>query len=210
MASNPASEDIIIAEATPMSLPSLETIVPRSFHPTNEFHRKVFPNTPSNRAWWSQAFQDEIDSPSCHMLTALDPNATSDLSAVGILCLRLLSHDEANHGFWDLYPLSPDHDASLFVPAMQSMKLLPGEGRERFLLELFGVDHAYKGTGVGKRLLAKACELADEKGVPICVEANHMAVGFYEKFGFLEGREKTKMPDMEYYLHLLVREPRGD
>lgn len=199
---------VTVQEASPTSVPSLTTIVPRAFHPTNEFHRKVFPDTPLNRAWWSRAFLDEIQSPNCHLLTALDSAATSELSAVGLLCLRLLAPSEPTTGFWHFYPLSLDHNASLFVPAMESMKLVPGAGTERFLLELFGVDHAYKGTGIGRRLLEKACEIADTKGLPICVEANHMARRFYEKFGFVEAQEAVKMPGMEYFLHLLLREPR--
>lgn len=208
MASHTSPKEITICEAPLSSIPSLETIVPRAFHPTNEFHRRVFPDTPANRAWWARAFIDEHESPSCHLLTALDSNASdSSVSAVGLLCLRFLASEEPTRGFWDLYPISPDHDAELFAKAMDSMKLLPGQGTDRYLLELFGVDHAYKGTGIGRKLLEKACEIADDKGTNICVEANHMALKFYEKFGFVEEQEANKMPGMEYFLHLLVRKP---
>lgn len=200
-----STNDILIREATPDLVPSLTTIVPRAFHPTNEFHRKVFPNTEANRQWWTRAFTDEIQSPNCNVLTAVDSNASEP--AIGLLCLRLLAASEATQGFWHFYSLSPDHDASLFVPAMETMKLLPGVGTERFLLELFGVDHAYKGTGIGRKLLEKACEIADDKGVAIYVEANHHALKFYEKFGFVEAGERVKMEGMDYYLHLLVRRP---
>jgi hypothetical protein len=42
--------------------------------------------------------------------------------------------------------------------------------------------------------------MGDARGVAIRVEANHMAVGFYEKFGFVNRRDPVKMPDMEYFL----------
>lgn len=201
------SKEIIIREATPDLLPSLTTLVPRAFHPTNEFHRKVFPDTSANRAWWTQAFSDEIASPACHVLVAAAPE-TSEKEAIALLCLRLLAPSEPTQGFWHFYPLSPDHDASLFVPAMETMKLLPGQGTQRFLLELFGVDHAYKGSGIGRKLLEYALGIADQRKAPVYVEANHLALKFYEKFGFVEsGAEKVKMEGMEYYLHLLVRWP---
>lgn len=211
-------KEIQILEAPLSAVPSLTTMDARAFHPINEFHKRLFPDTPLNRAWWSRAFEDEINSPDCHVLAAIDPSAirststlaSPDTSAVGILTLRLLQPSSPTVGFWTFCERTPDMDKVLFDKCIESMKDLPGVGTERFLLEFFGVDHSYKGTGVGRRLMEKACEIADEKGVSIVVEANHMAEQFYRKFGFgfVNGQESLKVDGEEYWHFLFVRPPK--
>ena len=74
------------------------------------------------------------------------------------------------------------------------MKCFAGETEEHYLLELFGVDHAYKWTGVGRRMLEMACDFADQEGRAVFVEANASAEGFYRRVEGFEERGRVMMP----------------
>lgn len=111
-------------------------------------------------------------------------------------------------GLWTMYDLTADHDRVAYRPMIAGMT----EHRERvmlgkphFVIELFGVDHAYKGRRIGVQLLARACEIADEAGHEIFVQANASARDFYCKLGF-EVQWKSVMPgETEYVEYMLVR-----
>jgi N-acetylglutamate synthase-like GNAT family acetyltransferase len=75
---------------------------------------------------------------------------------------------------------------------------------------LFGVDHETKGSGLGKKLLLRACEIADEAGLPVFVMANASAKGIYQhpEAGF-ELRDVKVLPgEMRYEEYMLVRPAR--
>jgi ribosomal protein S18 acetylase RimI-like enzyme len=78
-------------------------------------------------------------------------------------------------------------------------------GKSHFVVELFGVDHETKGFGLGKKLLLKACEIADEAGLAVFVMANASAKGIYQHpdIGF-ELRDVKVLPG-EYEEYMLVR-----
>ena len=80
-------------------------------------------------------------------------------------------------------------------------------GQPHFVVELFGVDHETKGSGLGKKLLLKACEIADEAGLTVFVMANASAKGIYQhpEIGF-ELRDVKVLPgEMQYEEYMLVR-----
>lgn len=197
--------DIEVIEAQASNLTSLSTIVARSFHPVNPYIKNTFPDTALMRQWWTKVFSDEIDSLSCKVLTAVD---SDDGTAIGVLCLRLLGAEDRGSGLWTMYDLTADHDEVAYQPMIAGMS----EHRERtmlgkphFLIELFGVDDAYKGRQTGKKLLSRACQIADEARHETFVQANASARGFYCKLGFVE-QGKTVMPgEAEYVEYMLVR-----
>lgn len=81
-------------------------------------------------------------------------------------------------------------------------------GQPHFVIELFGVDHETKGSGLGKKLLLKACDIADEAGLAVFVMANGSAKGIYQhpEIGF-ELRDVQVLPG-EYEEYMLVRPAR--
>jgi ribosomal protein S18 acetylase RimI-like enzyme len=81
-------------------------------------------------------------------------------------------------------------------------------GQPHFVIELFGVDHETKGSGLGKKLLLKACEIADEAELSVFVMANASAKGIYQhpEIGF-ELRDVKVLPG-EYHEYMLVRPAR--
>lgn len=200
---------ITICEARPSDVSSLSTIHSRAFHPVNAYQRRLFPDTPLLRQWWEGIFAQEIQDSACHVLTAIDANASDPAAqAVGVLCLRLMEPDQQGGGFWTMHPLTAEHDAKLYERTMAPMgmtRLRLMQGRRHLLLELFGVDHSCQGAGVGKRLLRRACAIADQQRQDIFVEANYMAKPFYVRFGF-EPLEELQMPtEGTYTVYLLVR-----
>lgn len=201
-----AAGSVQVIGARKSDIKSLTTIVPRAFHPINPYVKKALPDTPLLRAYWAHIFKEEIDDISCHPLIAADP--TTD-EVIGVLTLRLCGPDYHGSGFWTDYAWTSDHDAEMWRPAIDGMveyieKLM--RGRSFYLLELFGADYAYKGKGVGSKLLQKACDIADAAGLEIFVQANGSAKGFYQKFGFRLEAEKIMPGDIEYAEYMMIRQ----
>lgn len=206
---------ITIQEASPHHVGSLSTMDIRAFHPTNAFHRLVFPDTPLVLSWWHHIFSEQINDPTAHLLIASDTQVTDPaLQVVGVISMRLMDPAVKGAGSWTMYPFTADQDWEEFSPSVDLMarwrEKLFGEAQQwHYLLEFVGVDHAYKGTGVGKRLLERACEIADEKGFPLFVEGNQYAVGWYKKCGFEEKGSELMSGKQEYRQHVLVRPVKG-
>ena len=205
MATSKCRNEITVIEARQSDVTSLTTIVARSFYPVNPYIKQTFPDTPTIRAWWSRIFQNVINSSSCHVLAAIDPDTDKD---IGILILRLLGPDERGAGFWTMYDWTEDHDEAkvkAMIDAMVEYRERMMLGRSHFSIELFGVDHDFKGRGVGTKLLARACEIADRAGYDVFVQANASARDFYARLGFgVEG--ETVMPgEGEYRECMMVR-----
>ncbi|KAK3681171.1 3'-5'-exoribonuclease [Vermiconidia calcicola] len=203
---------VSITEATQNEVLSMSTLEARAFHPVNPYHRKCFPDTPLVRQWWCSIFESEVEDPTCYPLIAVDTQATDDSKrAVGVLLLRRFERGQKGGGSFTSFPLTDDHDkegcASMFKGAGEHREALIGD-RRHLVVQYFGVDHEYKGSSIGTRLLERACEIADDEGIDIFVEANKSATSFYMKVGFDSERELT-MPGPEQYVEcLMVRKRR--
>lgn len=207
MATKRSKEAILISEAEESDLDSLTTIVPRAFHPVNPYIKRALPDTPSVRAWWKEIFTSEINDRTCHVLVARNPQVNTE-SIVGVLTLRLMHAEDRGAGFWTLHHPAPDIDQGLFTEMIAGMleyrtKLITG--KPSYLLELFGVDHAWKGHKMGIKLLARAGEIADGSGHDIFVQANAGAKSFYEKLGFVCEAKVPIGEDGSYVEYMLVR-----
>ncbi|KXS97771.1 hypothetical protein AC579_8823 [Pseudocercospora musae] len=214
VAANQWKSNFSIIEATPNHVHSCSTMMPRAFHANNDYVRQCFPDTPLVGSWWAKIFLDEVASEDCRVLVAVDENDSPSTKVLGILCMRLLGADDVSAGCYSLYPFTPDHNLDMFKPAMHAMidgwrKVFSGTGKKHWLIELFGVDHEFKGMGLGRRLLEKCFEIADQRREDVFVEANASAAGIYVKMGF-ESQGTVVMPgDMRYEECMLVRRTRA-
>ncbi|KAK3700766.1 3'-5'-exoribonuclease [Vermiconidia calcicola] len=191
---------ISIVEATQNDVLSMSTLEARAFHPVNPYHRKCFPDTPLVRQWWSSIFESEIEDPTCHPLVAVDTDSTADPKpVVGVLLLRRFGRGQKGGGSFTSFPLTDDHDKegckSMFKGAGEHREALMGD-RRHLVIQYFGVDHEYKGSGIGTKILERACEIADTDGIDMFVEANKSATSFYKKVRFETEKELT-MPGPE-------------
>lgn len=218
------TQDFRVRPATPYDLLSLSTIVPRSFHPTNPYIQRLFPNTPAVQKWWQEIWTTKLQTPTTsHLLTvestnpnpnpnndANDTNITTNKS-LGILSMQLFAPTQTGAGLYTTFTPTPDHDQQAYHDVASNL----ASGREtlmtgapHFCIELFGVDHEAKGLGLGKELLLRACAIADGAGLPIFVMANASARGIYTKFGF-EVREARVMPGEDGYEEFMLVRPVG-
>jgi len=192
-----------VIDATEADLPSLSSIITRSFHKSNEYFRDTFPDTPMMRVWWHGIFLEAMQDPSYQVLTIIDPNATSTDSryAVGILLLHRITPGEKGAEVFTRHPPTADHDQTRYSAMLASgegpyEKLM--SGRPHFVVELFGVDDKYQGTGLGVKLLQYACAISDAAGVETFVQANMYAKAFYERHGFV-CLEEVMLPGPDAY-----------
>ncbi|KAI1264059.1 acyl-CoA N-acyltransferase [Xylariaceae sp. FL1019] len=174
--------DIAFREAELQDLDSLETFVPRTFFDVNPLMKTLFPDTPAMRTWWRRIFEEYIRNPDFHFPVAID---TSTQIVVGALPLRGVQKGQAFGGFMAQHPATEDHPSEMWSKAIQRFieneKAAVGDN-DRFLIEIMGVDEAYQGQGIGKRLVANVCDIADAKGYPIFLETSR-AREFYLKQG---------------------------
>jgi ribosomal protein S18 acetylase RimI-like enzyme len=173
-------------------IPSIGTLHARAFHPTMEWHRKNFPS--SMAPWWEAKYALDVDNPDCYLLKISSPESSS--TVLGLLSLRKYKADERGAGRWSSFPPPPEIDRAAFDGVVNSMiehreRLMLG--RPHFVIDHLGVDHENRGQGLGSKLLARACEVADQEQLDIFVEANEFAESFYQKFGF-KTEERLKMP----------------
>ncbi len=62
-----------------------------------------------------------------------------------------------------------------------------------------GVDRAYEGHGIGRRLIASAHEIAGgEKDIAVYLIANDNAIGFYEKLGMEKAEDVMQYNKIEW------------
>lgn len=179
-------------EVEAQDLQSIGTLHARAFHPSNEWHRKVFPSSIS--PWWEEKYALDIDDPACHLLKISSPESSSTI--LGLLSLRKFTADERGAGRWGTFPPPPEVDSEAFDAIIQSMIKYREQfmlGKPHFCVDHFGVDAEYQGRGLGTKLLAKACEIADREELDVFVEANEFAESFYNRFGF-KTEQKLKMP----------------
>lgn len=199
-----------VQPATSANLPSLETIVPRAFHPTNPYITKLFPDTPNVRSWWTQIFSSKIASPeTSHLLTVTSPSDPA--TALGVLSMQLFAPTEQGAGFYSTFFPTSDHDVEDYEAVATNLAAARESymsGKAHLVIELFGVDHAAKGLGLGKLLLGRACEIADVEELPIFVMANASAQGIYPKVGFELQDVKVMPGELKYEEYMLVRSAR--
>ncbi|KAJ5166561.1 acyl-CoA N-acyltransferase [Penicillium canariense] len=184
--------DTPVGKAEARDLPSIGTLHARAFHSTREWHRRVFPR--SIAPWWEEKYARDINDPDCYVLKVSCPDSST--SVLGLLCLRKYKADEKGAGQWSSLHPPPQVDKEAYDALLTSMV----ENRERFMLgrshlcvDHFGVDAEYQGRGLGKLLLASACEIADREELDMFVQANEFAESFYQRFGF-KTEQKLEMP----------------
>ncbi|KAF2160182.1 hypothetical protein M409DRAFT_29263 [Zasmidium cellare ATCC 36951] len=170
---------IIYRDARIEDLESLETIVPRSFFAVNPFMKELLPDTPAIREWWRRIYEDLISNPNSYLPIAIDSTTNA---VVGTITLDAVLQGQPAGGALTRYPGTEDRGKG-WDEAIQHFAEHDNEAvgsRNRFLVEIMGVDSAYQGKGIGQRLVADACQYADAKGWPIWLETS-AAKGFYQK-----------------------------
>lgn len=176
------ADRIVFLDARLQDVESLSTIVPRCLFAVNPRMEELLPDTPAVRAWWGRIFEDLINDPHSHLPIAIDPFSNT---VIGAIMLDAVLQGQPSGGVLMRHPPTEDHNAEAWTSVVeafaQTEKRVVGD-RDRFLVEIMGVDSDYQGMGVGKRLVATACEIADAKGLPIFLKTS-AAREYYLKQG---------------------------
>jgi ribosomal protein S18 acetylase RimI-like enzyme len=164
---------VIIGQATAQDIPSLTTIIPRSYDPDSLLIKLFPPESPLIKEWWSQVYAAAISSPSFHIFVSHAPDSPNTVA--GVLTLQFYDpQDPASSpgGLCTLAPLTEDHD-QILIEALASQateRNAQAKGQPNFVIDLVAVDREYQGQGIGRELIWRACETADEKGASIFLE----------------------------------------
>ncbi|KXS95158.1 hypothetical protein AC579_405 [Pseudocercospora musae] len=166
-----------LVTATEVDLPSLSTIVQRSFHKTNTYFRTTFPDTPLMRKWFKDLFQDAIQDPEYQLLVVREEYLDSS-TVQGII---LLNRGSEHAAVFKRHPPTSDHDSERYQAMLESEKSNTYTAEQpvnpHFGIELLGVSDEAKGRGI-----------ANDEGMEIFVTANVGVRTFYEREGFVTER----------------------
>jgi ribosomal protein S18 acetylase RimI-like enzyme len=181
-----------VLKAEAHDIASLGTLHARAFHPKNEWHRRVLPS--SMAPWWEEKYAQDLDDPTYHLLKIPSPDSPG--TVIGLVCLRRFQANERGAGRWGDFSPPPQADREAYDAMIRSMI----EYRERFMLgrahicvDHFAVDADHQGRGLGTKLMAMACGIADKEKLDMFVEANEFAEKFYQRFGF-KTEQRLEMP----------------
>lgn len=199
-------QDTVVGLAEATDLPSIGTLHARAYHPTREWHRRIFPA--SIAPWWEKKYALDIADPNCYVLKV--SSSDSPTTVLGLLSLRKYEANQKGAGRWTscLPPREVDRQAyDAMINSMIECRERFMLGRDHLCIDHFGVDHGYQGRGMGKMLMGRACEIADAEGLDVFVQANEFAESFYRNFGF-ETEEKVVIPPDGVTQCFLIRRSR--
>ncbi|KAL4994035.1 acyl-CoA N-acyltransferase [Aspergillus recurvatus] len=191
MASNTAHTSTLrLFPVLPPDIPALTTIWFAAF--TDPAIRQLFPDTPGVRAWLTAANKHDLHSkPFQKYVKVVDTSAQDEYSRK---CERIVAYAK-----WDLS--SPEARGERYpgwhrdMPASECEEFFGREERERgrvmggtrhYYLDTLATHPDYQRRGAGSMLLQWGCELADEAGVALYVDASRAGAPLYERFGFVD------------------------
>ncbi|KAJ5591692.1 uncharacterized protein N7459_002061 [Penicillium hispanicum] len=175
---------LTVQPVTPDDVPALSQLWYTAFSiPVN---LRMFPNTPGLRTWWDEANRrDLLHNSLRRYLKVVDPAAPGLMVA---------------YAKWDLDPSASgerfppwhgesDHEACehLFTVLEEERKRFLA-GRKHYYLDMLVTHPDYRGQGAASMLIQWGCDLADQNGVLVYLDAHEDAASLYQSFGF-KGRE---------------------
>ncbi|KAL5045914.1 hypothetical protein BDW71DRAFT_207898 [Aspergillus fruticulosus] len=171
----------------PADIPDLTTIWFAAF--TDPAIRQLFPDTPGVRAWLTAANQHDLHSkPFQKYVKIVDSSARDEH---GQKRERIVAYAK-----WDLS--MPEERGERYplwhcdMPAAECEEFFQREEREREGVT-GGARHYYLDTLAThpdyQQLLQWGCDLADEAGVALYVDASRAGAPLYERFGFVDESE---------------------
>ncbi|KAJ5640578.1 hypothetical protein N7528_000203 [Penicillium herquei] len=191
---------LTLKPVTVADIPSLSELWYTSFSiPVN---LRMFPETPGVRDWWDNANRhDLLHNPHRKYLKIVDSSACDFLVAYAKWDLDPLEsgerfpawHEESDHELCDL----------VFTDGCEKREEYMN-GRKHYYMLV--VHPQYRRQGAASQLVQWGCDLADQNGLPVYLDAHIDAAPLYERFGF-KGREDLEVTS-EGALSM-IREPRA-
>ncbi|KAJ4262908.1 hypothetical protein NW762_006521 [Fusarium torreyae] len=194
---------LVLQEATLDDVPALSELWYAAF--TEPGVRYLWPDTPSTRKWWDLANSEDLMNKSFqHYIKIIDRKSKDDQGRPRI----------AAYAKWDLstpkergprYPPwsedMPIQACDAFIERLENARQQVMVGQKKhYYLDTLVTHPDYQRRGAGSMLVKWGCDLADEAGVGIYVDASKAGAPLYQKFGFthkkLEGEAESDIVPM--------------
>lgn len=175
------------------------------------FSRQAYPRTAqSTWDYWRNAMDEELDEHNATFLILTSPGAEGGQDKVAGYIKWVGPDPEVHDADEDGYPPEgiPDVAAQFYKEVAAGHKKLM-EGKKHWYLDMMGVARDSMGKGGAKQLIDWGLKRADEDKLPCYVDAMGQAKSYYERFGFVEVRDKTVVhtPEGDAVVHYMIREP---
>ncbi|KAJ5532622.1 hypothetical protein N7494_009174 [Penicillium frequentans] len=179
---------LTLQPVTESDIPSLSELWYKSFSiPINLL---MFPNTPGIRAWWNEANgHDLLHNPHRKYLKVVDPVPVP--GAVVAYAKWDLDPQHSGARFPEWHAESHRETCDLVFTVLDEEKRTFFGERRFYYLDMLVVDPAYRGRGAAAMLIQWGCELADQEGVPVYLDAHIDAAPMYRRFGFNDREDKV-------------------
>ncbi|KAF4458807.1 acyl- N-acyltransferase [Fusarium albosuccineum] len=212
-----------ITKATPDDVPQLVDIYFAAFR--DDLDLLIFPDTKSNRKWWSKSLRSDVSDPDVLVLKAVE--RVGDVETIVAWTLWEL-WDEEDLGAWSESDSESDSGCSSSSDsdseteseeefgedetAAHGFYEMAWETHSRFMknphwfLEIIATSPTHQRRGAGSLLLKHGLKKVDEMGLEAYTEASPLAVPLYEKAGFRgDDRLEFKHKKSLYYHVAMVR-----
>ncbi|KAL5334918.1 acetyltransferase [Aspergillus crustosus] len=182
------STSLILQPATPHDIPTLTTLWFAAFQDPDL--TRVWPNTPSIHQWWTAANLHDIQHKPFQRYikvvdtSALDAQGKPRIAAYAKWDLSMPEQRGERYPPW--HPDMPGDECDEFFAREERERGRVMGGQKHYYLDTLATHPDYQRQGAGALLLKWGCDLADEHGVPLYVDASKAGAPLYERFGFVD------------------------
>ncbi|OKL55430.1 hypothetical protein UA08_09307 [Talaromyces atroroseus] len=167
-----------------------------------EESQKMMPDTVGARQWWIDVYRHDYlnRQQHSHFIKVVE---TSGGAMVAYARWDRASLEERGPRY-PAWHADMDHTAcDLFMEQSDGTRRRLMGTEPHYFLDTVVTHPAYQGKGAGSMLVKWGCDLADQEGVAVYVDASDVGASLYQRFGF----EARQAPGNEYAV--LVRKARS-
>ncbi|KAL1311863.1 hypothetical protein AAFC00_001935 [Neodothiora populina] len=170
------------------------------------FFKYAMPDTPRTREWWEKAWLMGIkDDPTARTFIVFDSSTKDEVRHEGkpvAFCRWIVPQSDGNldrlwpdllEDEWDMGVMG-----SFFHGMDENRAKLMGK-RPHWMLEMLGTHEDYQRHGLGSALVKWGCDLADQDGLEVYLDASERGAPVYQKHFAFESRMQINIPDRPAY-----------
>ncbi|KAI8665390.1 hypothetical protein LRP88_04101 [Fusarium phalaenopsidis] len=184
-----ASNALVLEKATLEDVPALTELWYAGF--TDPGVRYLWPDTPGMRKWWDEANREDLANKTYqHYIKVIDPSSKDHQGRPRIAAFAkwdTATQEERGPRYPAWNPDMPLQAIEDFIQSLENSRQGVMAGKiKHYYLDTLVTHPEYQRRGAGSMLMKWGCDLADENGAELYVDASKDGSFLYRKFGFIE------------------------
>ncbi|KAF9894808.1 hypothetical protein FE257_004429 [Aspergillus nanangensis] len=191
---------IQVLPATPEDVSSLTHVILSAFSTPHD--REMFPDTPGIHAWWDEFNRhDLLHKPGVRYVKAVDMSLPGSIMA----CAKWdFQPENRGNRFPPWHEDSNQSECGAFFGECDAARQAVMKDRKHYFLDILVTDPDHRRRGAATLLLRWGCDMADQAGMPIYLDATESGAPVYQKHDFVIQPVSIPLPGD---IVAMVREP---